>query len=245
VYDLDLIVVTPAKSPFVNIDIPWEGIEILSLVPYQLDFLLSISSKELFNCKTILLGGAPLSQTLRKRLLNENFRNVYETYGMTETLSHIALKALKEDYFTTLQGIGISIDNRGCLSITDTFLNLNNLITNDLIEIKNTQSFKWLGRYDNIINTGGIKVLTEELEVKIKAILPKNELIIFSRKHPSLGEEINLLIEGDQFEIKTNFFTPILDRYLMPKNIYFLKRFNRTSTQKILRQETIKKLSID
>ena len=246
VYKLDLIVVTPSKSPFSIIIIPWEEVEILSLVPYQLDYLLTEIPYNLNQCKTILLGGAPVSNTLKCKLVDVNLSNVYETYGMTETLSHIALKnTLKDNFFTILKGIKISTDTRGCLRITDTFLKLDNLNTNDLVEIKDGKSFKWLGRYDNVINTGGIKVITEEIEGKIKSLFPKNDFFIFSKDHATLGEEINLVIKGVPFEIEKSVFSSVLKKYEVPKNIYFLEKFIRTSTQKTLRKETIAQLSFN
>ena len=83
---------------------------------------------------------------------------------MTETCSHVALKKLGDERFNALPGISFSIDSRGCLMISSSDMSFGVLTTNDIIELHNEKQFSWIGRYDNVINSGGIKIFPEEIE---------------------------------------------------------------------------------
>lgn len=249
-FKLNLTILTPSQNPFSDTDIVWKNIALLSLVPYQLSNLLSSgNAPSLKQCKAILIGGAALSSELKKLLKKLDINNIYETFGMTETLSHIAIKHTSSTKnFTILDGITIHQNKENCLVISDDYLEINNLETNDIVEIVSPKEFRWKGRLDNVINSGGIKYLTEEIEAKIKTILPDKDLLIFSKPHPSLGSEINLLIEGyleTNQPIDKDLFKSILSKYEIPKNIYYYPKFIRSSTKKVLRKETLHQAIID
>src|SRR5690606_7297256 len=125
--------------------------------------------------ESILIGGAPIHPRDVERL--QYFQCAcYETYGMTETVSHVALKLLntpaKQPYFEPLEGVDISIDDRGCLVISADYLS-DRIVTNDLVELGEAGQFTWLGRADNVINTGGIKVIPESLEARLQPLFLK------------------------------------------------------------------------
>lgn len=246
--ELKLINLTPSKNPFKDKKIPWQEIALLSLVPYQLDHLLDLYPKELALCKNILLGGAPLSKKLKNKISLMGLTNCYETYGMTETLSHIALKKTNfETEFTALEGITLDTDERDCLIINDTKLDIEGLVTNDIVKITSSNSFIWLGRADHVINSGGLKHLVEELENKIEQLPINHRIMVFSRKDEKLGETIHLAIESED-EISTFtkkiFYSKLLSNYEIPKTVVFLPQFIESKTQKIMRNET-KKLALD
>lgn len=239
--NLDLIVLEPSKNPFKGNFIPWNKISLLSLVPYQLNDLLEFYIPELLKCKSILLGGSPANPKLKRLCKENNLTNVYETYGMTETLSHVAVKnSIADDSFHALSGVSFFLNKDNTLVIDDEKLGLKRLETNDLVRLNSKGSFLFLGRKDNVINSGGLKFYPEVIEKKISSLTPFN-YIIFPKKDESLGESINLLIESsipvmDLDLIKTS---RLLEKYEMPKNIFFLEKFIYTESKKIKRIETV------
>jgi O-succinylbenzoic acid--CoA ligase len=198
------------------------------------------------------VGGAAIDEGLKEKLSKFNSQ-IYATYGMTETISHIALQRvngpLASEYFTVLAGIEIDVDERGCLEIDAPYLH-EKIATNDVVEIKPSGHFKWLGRIDNIINTGGIKVIPEIIEDRIRRFFEqqniKNKFLISSRPDPLLGNKIVLLIEGDLKEVsqetlKSN-LREILPLYEAPREIYTGIRIVLTENGKINRAETSRQI---
>lgn len=169
---LKLKIVEPSTNPLQNLN---EDIDFCAMTPLQVENSLD----KLYLIKNIIIGGAAVSETLKKKI-NELLNNhkgfeslslttqrensqtkIFETYGMSETLSHIALKQIfpnQEDWFTVFEGVEISLDERACLRIFAPKLNSEVLQTNDLVEIKGNKQFRFLGRLDNVINSGGAKI---------------------------------------------------------------------------------------
>ena len=217
------------------------NIDLLAIVPSQLDNLLNKLLP--FKINNLIVGGSAIPPKLRNRLVFSDF-NAFETYGMTETASHIALRKVSEDlampYFT-LPGIKISTDDRQCLVI-----NVDNeyqFITNDIVELVDDFNFRLLGRHDNVIITGGLKVNPEEIELIISKYLPDNiRYFISSRPHDKWGEEIILVIEEGSFIgdiYRECLFAKLkleLKNYQMPKEIIFVKKIPVTSTGKLIRK---------
>src|SRR5690606_14686607 len=146
---------TPDTHPWNDLE---EKVDFCALTPLQVENSLS----KIHLIKNLIIGGAAVSETLKKKLSgigkekNDN-RRIFETYGMSETLSHIALKEIypnEEEYFTTFEGIEISKDERDCLKIHAPMLNPDVLTTNDLVRLKNEKQFKLLGRAPKGINSG-------------------------------------------------------------------------------------------
>ncbi len=164
---------------------------------------------------------------------------VYETYGMTETLTHVAIKPLNgpniSDLFRALDGIHFEKDDRGCLAIHASALNPVPIVTNDLVELIDENSFRWLGRFDNVINSGGIKIIPEVVEAKLTEVIPNRRFIIAGLPDDSLGQTVVLIVEGDEIDIPIEF----LDKYEKPKTIHFISEFIETESGKINRVGTI------
>ena len=195
------------------------------------------SFENLSKIKTLLIGGAPLSDELRKKLQVLETKS-FESYGMTETITHIALKEISEEWFSVLPQVKIQTDNRGCLVITTPYFE-EEIITNDLVEIKNEIQFKWLGRFDNVINSGGIKLFPEQIEAKIRPFIAK-EFIISSLPDDKLGQKLILIIEANpSFDFHHNGLAEVLNKYEIPKEIYFIENFPRTESGKIQRRKTL------
>jgi O-succinylbenzoic acid--CoA ligase len=140
--------------------------DFVAIVPLQAENSLA----KLHQFKKIIVGGAKVSDELANKLLLIP-SDIYETYGMTETITHIAAKKIGEDYFNVLSHASVSSDTRNCLIIDAPSISTEKIITNDIVEIQNSKQFKWLGRYDNVINSGGIKLFPEQIEAKLTSKL--------------------------------------------------------------------------
>ena len=228
---MKLLIQTPSLFPLENIT---KEIDFCAMTPLQVQNSLD----KIHYIKKLIIGGASISESLKQQLIQKNPQTkIYETYGMSETLSHIALKSIspkREEYFRILDGIKISQDQRGCLVINAPKLNNKTLITNDLIKLKNKREFKFLGRIDNIINSGGIKISPENLEDWIKKFIP-NELVFIGIPDINLGEKLVLVLEGkEDLNLKSHILQlPFEKKYLKPKEIIFIEKIPRTPNNKI------------
>lgn len=136
--------------------------DFVAMVPLQVQNSIS----ELSKVKKLIVGGAKISETLRNQLL-ELPTQIYETYGMTETITHIAVKKIGEKSFSVLPNVKIATDERDCLVITAPRISDTNIVTNDVVELLSETQFLLLGRIDNVINSGGIKLFPEQIEAKL------------------------------------------------------------------------------
>ena len=236
---LEIDIVEPNSQPltFVN-----KTYDFCAMVPLQLQN----SIDKLNKVKTLIVGGATVSNKLQNKIQDTSC-NIYATYGMTETITHIAVKKLNnipEDCYKTLPGIKISNDSRGCLVINAPQLTDASVVTNDIIELCPTNGFKLLGRIDNVINSGGVKLFPELIEKKLSEIIDE-PFFVASKKDESLGESLILVIEG-QPEIE-NLKVSIkkldnLDKFEVPKKIFCLPQFVTTNSGKLQRKQTLELL---
>lgn len=241
VLGLELDMVEPAALPLIDYD---KDYTFSAFTPMQLKNF----AKYLKNIKTVIVGGGRVSETI-KALVKDKKPNVYETYGMTETVSHIAVKKLnnfsaeeeKEAYFSTLPGIVVSQDDRGCLVIDAPRLSDEKIITNDIVSVLSESTFEWLGRFDNVINSGGIKLYPEQIEFKLRDKI-KGEFFISSIPDETLGDKLILVIEGEKRHLDDTIFNA-LDTYEKPKATYFVPKFAVTASGKIHRKNTLELLN--
>jgi O-succinylbenzoic acid--CoA ligase len=228
---LDLDYVAPSSHPMENLD---EAYDFAAMVPMQAQN----SLKELQNVKKLIVGGARISKGLEKDLIKLPTQ-VYETYGMTETITHIAAKKVGEKAFTVLPHVTISYDDRNCLVIhAPKIIAEDTVVTNDLVELVNENQFLFLGRIDNIINSGGVKIMPEQVEKKLDGKIDRR-FFIASKEDTELGEKVVLVVEGNSFEIDKAIFEG-LDKYERPKEIVFVNNFKETENGKVLRKESLK-----
>jgi O-succinylbenzoic acid--CoA ligase len=207
----------------------------IAMVPLQVQKSLS----KLHLVDNVLIGGAKVSYTLSESILKTNC-NAFESYGMTETISHIAIKKIGAKAFTVLPNVTISVDDRSCLVIEAVELSKEKVITNDIVEIVNKTQFVLKGRIDNVINSGGIKIFPEEVE-DILAKFISVPFFIASKPDENLGEKVILVLETTPFSIDNSVFSE-LSKYQIPKEVLFLESFERTETQKINRKKSLEKL---
>ncbi len=250
VENFNAYIIPPVSDPFISIPKGFE-FDFTAIVPLQLETILNNpeSTVRLNKLKAVIVGGAPVSELLKSRLQKLSVP-IYSTYGMTETVSHIALKLLngteQSDFFKVLDGIETRIDFRGCLEIKGLVTNNQWITTNDLVQFHSEGVFTFLGRIDNVINSGGIKLQIESIEDKINAILKENnyEGNFFLSKHDDekLGEALAFYYEG--FESTKSEILLLLKKgllkYEVPRYFIFCKNFEYTASGKIDKHKTVK-----
>lgn len=190
------------------------------------------SLPELRNVKTLLIGGAKIDPNLEKELIPLSTQT-FASYGMTETVSHIALRRIGQLNYKVLPNIQISTDERDCLIIDAPMILDEKIITNDLVKLISNKEFIYLGRADNIINSGGIKLFPEIIEEKLTPFI-KTRFFVTGKPDAILGEKLVLVIEGKQYSLPETVFDH-LGQYEKPKEIVFIDKFKETETGKIIR----------
>ena len=226
---------TPSNEPLCEVD-PWEEIDLLAVVPSQMHHIVSNLSR-LPKIRNIIVGGSAIPEILWSRI-SESGLNAYETYGMTETASHIALRKIlkKKEPFTLLPGIDIETDSESCLKIK--FSNDFIIQTNDIAEIISKNQFYIKGRRDNIIISGGKKINPFELENKISKYI-SSSFYLTGYPDEKWGEILVLVIEGNKSDFDCTqlkeYLSEELERWQLPKKILFSSSLNRTVNGKLLR----------
>lgn len=229
VLQLNLICISPTSSIIIN-----EKIDFAAMTPMQAEK----SLHSLHFIQKLILGGMHVSYELTKKL-TQFPTQIFETFGMTETLSHFAMRNISQNeiYFKTLEKVEISLSAQNTLCVKIPFLS-EKIITNDVVELVDNHCFVWKGRIDNVINSGGIKIFPEEIEQKLKPFII-DEFYITSEKDNTLGEKLVLQLEGNaqQYNYKKIFSKAKLTAYEIPKKIVWKSYFKRTESGKIIREK--------
>ncbi len=237
---LKLLIVKPSSNPLQELK---KQVDLVAIVPLQLRAIVSDNSALLNKSRVVLVGGGSIS-SIDKEKLSIVTTTLYATYGMTETITHIAVKEIHPNNrnldYKTLKDVSISLDDRGCLVIKDPQTSKDIIVTNDVCEINLDRTFNFVGRIDNVINSGGVKIFPEEIELKLKPLF-ETEYYITSESDEDFGEIVVLVIEGAMSEtkfmqLKTE-MKSLLPNYAMAKKIVFLDKFNRTDSGKVIRKK--------
>ena len=246
VLGLELDHVPPTSTPLSGITREYD---FCAMVPMQAEK----SIKQLGKIKTLIVGGGPISPELENSLQKKKLR-IFETYGMTETCSHVAVRQLsgtgvKEKQktagaFHTLPGITVTQDKRNCLVLHAKDLSEAPIVTNDVVTLLSDTEFQWLGRFDNVINSGGVKLIPEVIEEKLRPILSER-FMVAGVPDKSLGQKLVLIVEG--MTNKQALHEKIaglgtLDKWEMPKDIFTVAHFKTAENGKLLRNEIQKEL---
>ncbi len=234
---LKLVIIEPCSNPFEFID---GGIDFAAIVPLQLSEILKQNPEKLKSVRNIIVGGGSVSFEIEEQLKEKNL-TVYQTFGMTETISHIAMRKIglhQEEHYSALEGNSFSTEENQLIvhsSLLDDFP----LKTNDCIELINAKQFIWKGRTDFVINSGGVKIQPEEIEKKLSKLINR-PFFITGKKDVVLGEKVILCIESENaFQIKKSELESYLSKYEIPKEIYIFNEFNYTESNKINRLKTV------
>lgn len=244
VLGLELDYVMPNSKPLDN---NAKYYDFCAMVPLQL----ANSLLEIKYIKKLIVGGAALPNDLLVKLQNTQ-TVIYETFGMTETITHVAARKCNTtlsgrssgdaNLFNALPNVMFKKDERGCLVIDAPRVSDELVVTNDLVELITDAAFKWLGRFDTIINSGGIKLIPEEIENKLSPFI-ENRFFVTGVPDEKLGERLVLIVEGDLdieaflLKLKASSFLKKLE---VPKQIYKLPLFIETKTGKIRRKECVR-----
>lgn len=211
-------------------------ISLLPVVPSQVSGVLSSGFTDRID--NMIIGGAPLAPVDEQRIIDSGIPS-FATYGMTETCSHVALRRLGSECFSALPGFSFSIDPRGCLVISSDTMSFGRLVTNDIVELDSPQTFRWRGRIDNVINSGGLKISPEEIEKKIARLFPDGtSFYITSRPSDRWGEEAVLVTDmPGPTENLMAMIEAEVGHLRAPKALIFDSDIQRTSSKKIIRRK--------
>ena len=238
-----LDVVPPKANP---LDYIYKQYDFCAMVPLQLDNSIS----RLHLVKKLLVGGGVVPEHLIV-LIQGVETKIYETYGMTETVTHIAArrinskkKTIEECFFKALPQVVLSTDSRNCLVIKAPMVSKELVVTNDIVELITYKKFIWKGRIDNVINSGGIKLFPEQIEKKLQLAI-RERFFITSEPDDKLGERLILIIEHTiEHNSYKAYFNKIkslknIDKYEIPKEIYFMEKFIETESGKVHRAKNL------
>ena len=238
---LKLLTVEPSGHPMNHSQLATDDcqIDFAAMVPLQVYNTLQVPEerKRLLQIRHLIIGGGAIDEALGAEL--KNFPNaVWSTYGMTETLSHIALRRLSgpeaSDWYIPFPSVKVSLSEDGCLVIDAPEVCPERLVTNDIAEIS-PQGFRILGRKDNVICSGGIKIQIEEVESRLRPFL-RVPYLISKRPDPKFGEVSVLLTEGSIDEAR-QICERILPKYYLPRHYLHVDRIPLTETGKPARQQ--------
>ena len=230
VLGLDIDFVAPSSNPLEYND---EKYDFAAMVPLQA----KNSIDKLTNIKKLIIGGVKVHKSLEDELIKLPIA-IYETYGMTETITHIAAKKIGAEAFTTFPNVTVSVNANQCMEILAKNIRDEKIVTNDIVEIISDTEFVWLGRHDNLINSGGIKILPEQVESKLSALIPRR-YFVNGEPDDILGQKVVLYVEGENMNFDSSVFD-VLNKYEKPKEIVFISKFKETATGKIMREESKK-----
>lgn len=247
--DWELTIMEPAANPIMNLD---QQFDFTALVPMQLTACLEneLTRDRVGSYGTILLGGAPVGLLLLNQI-RQLKQPVYQSYGMTETVSHVALRRLNAvdgdaDLYTLLPSVRAGLDERGCLFVAGPMTNDEVIQTNDLVEFESANTFRWLGRADNVINSGGVKILLDKVDEAVAKVLYQSgeHASFYSWYEPDerLGQKLVLFIEQQPGKLDSEKLLIEIRKHLSafetPKHVYFADRFQKTATDKIDKRQT-------
>lgn len=222
---LHLISVMPSSHPLKDVTQP---IDFAAMVPLQVYSSMQepAERERLMSIRHLIIGGGAIDDSLESQL--QQFPNaVWSTYGMTETLSHIALRRISGEnsslWYSPLDGVDVSLSSDSCLEIYAPQVNPEKLHTNDIAELRTlpdgSKEFRILGRKDNVIDSGGIKIQAEEVERLLRPHLSCG-FMITKVSDARLGEAVTLLVESDDVDNILAVCKHVLPRHWVPRHIF-------------------------
>ncbi|MFC2090166.1 AMP-binding protein [Bacteroidota bacterium] len=237
---LNLITVEPKGNPLEGLTDP---IDFVAMVPLQV-FEAIKNPKSFRRIRTLIIGGGEIRPQIRAKIRTIKDCKIYESFALTETYTHFAIRRLNgflpEHSFTAMKDVQIDTDERGCLLVNIPGVTEEYVICNDMVEIVDNQHFRWLGRFDNIINSGGIKIIPEELEIKIQGILGI-AVILIGIPDEKLGQKLVLVAEcsdenADKSHWKEKLKSSLL-KHEFPREFFCIRQFPRNKSMKLSRIE--------
>jgi o-succinylbenzoate---CoA ligase len=241
---MNLITCAPSLNPLLSLNLR-SRIDFAAFTPAQVWEITSRKdSAAIFSeIGTVIIGGGEISKLLEEKLMGLQNR-IFHTYGMTETLTHVAARQiapiLQEDFHSINSEIAFSADEHECLCIHIPYLTDHPLVTKDVVSLNSNRSFQWIGRIDNIINSGGIKIYPEVMEEKIRSNpdLQESSYYVTSRRDDVFGQRPVLVVEKEisDPDLVLQNLNRYLGRHEQIVEIIF-GRLQRTPTGKLIRQK--------
>lgn len=235
VLGLHLDVVVPSSTPLKDNSRLYDFV---AMTPFQATH----SLEDMDKVSSLIVGGSTVDPPLKKALIGQKIQ-AFETYGMTETLSHIAVRKMDAPTaeFNVLPDISVRQDKRNCLVVDAPNIGVANLVTNDEIELIDDKTFRLIGRIDHVINSGGIKLHPEVIESKLSEYLAV-PFFIGSLPDPVLGEDLVMAVVTSPSNLNAIIIaldSASLGAYERPKTVLFYDFFHKTPTGKIKRKDTL------
>ncbi len=247
----NITIVPPSSNPVALLE-KNHPFTFASLVPLQIFGVQNDqdSLDKLSRFKNILLGGAAACSNTLDALSNLTCV-VWQTYGMTETLSHIALKKVGVDaYYHVLNDVEIKVDDRNCLCISSVVTDNQWLYTNDIVNLIDDTHFELVGRIDDVINSGGLKIFSHDVEHAIIEKLndleiPFIPLFVCRKPDEKFGETVVVVMLGEPLSDEVigqlkSFCKETLGKYAVPKHFYFVNEFEKLDSGKLDKKSTLK-----
>ena len=239
---LHLISVMPSSHRLKDVT---QAIDFAAMVPLQVYSSMQepAERERLLSIRHLIIGGGAIDDSLESQL--QQFPNaVWSTYGMTETLSHIALRRISGEnsslWYSPLDGVDVSLSSDSCLEIYAPQVNPEKLHTNDIAELRTlpdgSKEFRILGRKDNVIDSGGIKIQAEEVERLLRPHLSCGFMII-KVSDARLGEAVTLLVESDDAYLALSICKHVLPKHWVPRHVLPISHIPLTETGKPARAE--------
>lgn len=239
---LNLLIGDVSSNPLQNEE---RHIDFAAMVPLQVYNSYRDKSGRFSKIGKIIIGGGAIDRR-EEEVYSSAPNEIYATYGMTETLSHIAMRRIngvnRSDYFTPMENVDVFINedenedenrNVGPLVIKAPHLCAETLYTNDNVEMRPDHTFRILGRKDNVVCSGGIKLQIEEIEAKLSNYIHA-DFAVSSKPDEKLGEKLVLVIEGEEGSLTLKSATT-LSKYEIPKEVFYVQHLPRTESGKIAR----------
>lgn len=235
VTDLKLILVYPNANPMSFIDF---SPTFVAMTPYQVFKTLEneSESQKLRGVRHLIIGGGAVSKELEEKLKSFPYE-VWSTYGMTETLSHVAMRRINgggsSSYYTALPGVTLSTDADSCLIIDSPDIGVRHLHTNDVVDLKKCSGeFRILGRRDNVVCSGGVKLQIEQLESRLRSI--PCSFCLTSIPDAALGEALVMVYKSKRVTPAQllSCCKSCLSRYEIPKYFVSVEEIPMTETHK-------------
>lgn len=210
-------------------------VDLLAVVPSQIPSLLRATEAPQL-IRHLLIGGAAPSVQICRQLVEAGYR-AFISYGMTETCSHVALASAADPHrvFSAMPGISFATDKRGCLTVIAPDFSFKALQTNDVVELIDEYSFRWRGRADGVINSGGLKFFPEELEALYASVLAGRDYYVVGASDDKWGQAVCLVVEGPADGLSDRLASTGIDRRRLPKRIISVRTLPRTTNGKIRR----------
>lgn len=238
--EFEIVVSKPTSNPIKELN---QSIDFAAMTPHQVAVSLGESPEKFDLIDKLIIGGGTVNSSLLKHLQTLS-TNCFATYGMTETITHVAIKRLNginaKETYSSVGETTFEIGEKNNLIINAPHLNSEKIITNDVVKLIDQNHFIWLGRLDFVINSGSVKLFPEQIEKKLEKVMDQN-FFIWKEKDDLLGEKVILVIEGE-WNDKIN-LSSYLEKLETPKKVYSVKQFVYTENGKLDRPSTVNKIN--